>query len=304
MSSLENRPRSSSYSNSRKGLFATPSQHYPSPTSSLPSMSVTSPTFPSFHPQQQQQPDYHQRNHHPSSPPQQQQSQEHHHHHHKNHHHHQGNRRYSKHRLSNASSTTLSSFNSYYSTVSTTSRPLRTFEIMFTNIIDALIFTSAIAITAYNYWMGYIVETPRLYGQQQQSSKSQDASLLKRLDIPSPLSSNKYHRPSLDSSSSPSSPLPCATRDPWLLLKRTEMEAPEPQTQQQNVSAKKEMIHIVNKNDDDDDDDDHVNEQHDDEQEEEEEEEEEEDCVNRMEETLQALIRQGQEALTSPIDWQ
>ncbi|SAL96172.1 hypothetical protein [Absidia glauca] len=249
------------------------------------------------------------------------------------HHHHQQTqgRRYASHRLSNASNSTASSFASYYSTLSSSSlapsfpsRPFNTFEIVFTNIVDALIFTSAIAITAYNYWMGYIVDPPRIYGPLSKPSSSSSSSssysspsspspsspssrhtvpypsssaspclLIKKLDIPSP-------PPSL-SPSSPSSPLPSSSGLPpptnatwisesWSDLKRTDMEVPVPQTQQ-NVSSNTETHHVTLSDDDGP-------------HEEEEEEEEEEDRVNRMEETLQELIRQGQAALTTPIDWQ
>lgn len=42
------------------------------------------------------------------------------------------------------------------------SRPSNTFELVFTNVMECFLFTSAIAITAYGYWMGDIVHRPRL----------------------------------------------------------------------------------------------------------------------------------------------
>ncbi|KAI8339373.1 hypothetical protein BC941DRAFT_420317 [Chlamydoabsidia padenii] len=232
---------------------------------------------------------------------------------HSYHHHPSQGRRYTNHRPNNASNTTSSSFATYYSTFSSlapSNRPFNTFEIVFTNLVDALIFTSAIAITAYNYWMGYISDPPRIYGP---SSKSQQPSsshitthyssssstcsssqpppspspsiLIKKLDMPSPPMSLS---PSSPSSPLPSAPPPAATWESssslsWLDLKRTDMEVPVPQTQQ-NVSSK--TFNVTLSADDDDDVGPH--------------EEEEEDRVNRMEETLQELIRQGQAALTSP----
>lgn len=196
---------------------------------------------------------------------------------HSYHHHHQPQgRRYASHRLSNAS--TASSFASYYSTLSSSSlapsfpsRPFNTFEIVFTNIVDALIFTSAIAITAYNYWMGYIVDPPRIYGPASKLSSlsSSSSSSLSSSSSPSPPSSSSHHTVSYPSSSSsscllikkldipspppslspssPSSPLPSSAGLPppttatwisesWSDLKRTDMEVPVPQTQQ-NVSS-------------------------------------------------------------------
>ncbi|ORY98408.1 hypothetical protein BCR42DRAFT_430303 [Absidia repens] len=221
---------------------------------------------------------------HPSSPRR-------HHNYHQHHHHHQG-RRHTKHRLSNASATSYSSTKSSSSSLSSSSimspRSFNTFELVFTNLIDALIFTSAIAITAYNYWMGYIVDPPRIYDSPtaatvtssivSTSSSPKSPSpcmLLKPLDIPSP--------PLSVTASSPSSPIPAKLEPTWSDLKRT--------PDQQNVSSS-QRLHS---------------------QENDagppsptppEEEEEEEERVNRMEETLQELIRQGQAALTSPVDWE
>lgn len=44
------------------------------------------------------------------------------------------------------------------------SRPFNTFELVFTNVMECFLFTSAIAITAYGYWRGDIVHRPRLAG--------------------------------------------------------------------------------------------------------------------------------------------
>ncbi|ORZ20748.1 hypothetical protein BCR42DRAFT_489220 [Absidia repens] len=224
---------------------------------------------------------------------------------HYTHHHQPQGRRYAKHRLSNASGTSFTSSSSTSSLTSFapsfapsfTHRPFNTFEIVFTNIVDALIFTSAIAITAYNYWMGYIVDPPRIYG----SSSPAPCVMLKKLEIASPLPSSPSSSSSSSSStttpaSSPASPLPSSSIIPPSptnhhhrhsshsldsdLKRTTKIKAPELQTQH-------EKINTVNLSDDGS-------------QEEEEEEEEEEDRVNRMEETLQELIRQGQAALTSP----
>ncbi|CAO3590212.1 unnamed protein product [Absidia cylindrospora] len=193
-------------------------------------------------------------------------------------HHHQG-RRHTKHRLSNASASSYTSANSSIMSP----RSFNTFELVFTNLIDALIFTSAIAITAYNYWMGYIVDPPRIYDSPTASvsptstittsslpKSPSPCVLLKPLDIPSP--------PLSVAASSPSSPTPAKLEPTWSDLKRT----PE----QQSVSSSQR--HHFQENDagpppspp-----------------------EEQEERVNRMEETLQELIRQGQAALTSPIDW-
>ncbi|CAO3591730.1 unnamed protein product [Absidia cylindrospora] len=245
---------------------------------SFPVIATTSVTPTSPHQQQQQE---------------QQQSRRH--SYHFAHHHQSQGRRYAKHRMSSVSGTSFTSSSSTSSLTSFapsfTHRPFNTFEIVFTNIVDALIFTSAIAITAYNYWMGYIVDPPRIYG----SSSPAPCVMLKKLEIASPLPSSPSSSSSLSSTStpalSPASPLPSSSIVPPSstnhhhcdslesdLKRTTKIKAPELQTQH-------EKINTVNLSDDGS---------------QEEEEEEEEDRVNRMEETLQELIRQGQAALTSP----
>ncbi|KAI8340925.1 hypothetical protein BC941DRAFT_418592 [Chlamydoabsidia padenii] len=188
-------------------------------------------------------------------------------------------RHHVKHRLSNASS---------YSTVSTYSppesilfRPFNTFEVVFTNIIDCFIFTSAIALTAYNYWMGYIVDTSRLHG-----TSSSSCVTLKSLDLPSSSSSSSSSSRSLTKTS-------VTNTEAQLNLKQLVPE--QPQTQPESVSSIKAQIVNVMDNDDDAhhaDHKEHLNE-------EEGLEEDDEDRVHRIEETLQELIRQAENALST-----
>lgn len=47
-----------------------------------------------------------------------------------------------------------------YDTISTTSSRNSSFEVLFSRLLDALIFTSAIAITAYSYLTGTLIDKP------------------------------------------------------------------------------------------------------------------------------------------------
>lgn len=53
-----------------------------------------------------------------------------------------------------------SSTTSSYDTISTTSSRNSSFEALFSRLLDALIFTSAIAITAYSYLTGTLIDKP------------------------------------------------------------------------------------------------------------------------------------------------
>jgi cell division protein FtsL len=63
--------------------------------------------------------------------------------------------RYHHHHHHRQSSTTAS-----YDTISTTSSRNSSFEVLFSRLLDALIFTSAIAITAYSYLTGTLIDKP------------------------------------------------------------------------------------------------------------------------------------------------
>ncbi|CAO3623417.1 unnamed protein product [Cunninghamella blakesleeana] len=325
MSLMENRPRSSSY-NRKSHVIAS----YPSVTATLSSAS-------------------------PSSPPK-----------------HHSRRRKSNHRLSNASLVSSSSFNSFYSSSSslrsyetnsssTPYQPLKAFENIFSSIIDALIFTSAIAVTAYNYWRGYIIEQPRLSSSQHSSLLLSDQQYnnhnnnnnsnntinninnnnynhnhnvnyhhhrhnnmkqLNSLSINHSLSSPKLitstsprFSSSLSSLSPPSSSSNALSKwksDIQLDLKRIELEAPQPQTQGNVTSKKMNSYHHAktseyeNKKKQDNElnnDDSNSDDSNDSDEEVDDvdigDEDDQQERVDRMEETLQALIRQGQEALTS-----
>ncbi|KAI8074642.1 hypothetical protein BC940DRAFT_288733 [Gongronella butleri] len=309
-------------------------------------------------------------------------------------------RRYASHRLSNASLTTTSSYSSYYSAGTAASHPmyghqqqhgyhhaqgqyavaslpqitlinrlLNTVELIFTNLIDTLIFTSAIVLTAYRYWVGQRdieasppssphasspcnmaspVSSPRSTHQQQhqhhhvphhpyppflgsdpygsgtysmhphdehdhQPTTSGSGShgdfmlMLKRQDgrggvggggatTSAASATHATHAAALtgpDLVVTPPLTPKFGTSDPaWSDLKHPEPDASTPQTQS-NAACRKKKKSVKKSN--------HSEK---DEKEDDDDEPDEDDRVNRIEETLQALIRQGQEALTSGVDWE
>ncbi|ORX49819.1 hypothetical protein DM01DRAFT_1337957 [Hesseltinella vesiculosa] len=235
-------------------------------------------------------------------------------------------RRYASHRLSNASMTSTSSYSSYHSTGThasahypPTSHPslmqriLNTVELIFTNLIDTLIFTSAIFLTAYRYWAGKQIDShDSPFSSSPLSSPRPSHSF--HPTYPSPPSQHAYaphnqlsshgvyeahshgnadmkrqdppigsFRPELSLVVTPPTTPKWRTSDPaWSDLKHPAMDIP--QTQSNPACKKKEKPQAPDQSDQDD--------------------EEDDDRVNRIEETLQALIRQGQEALSSTIDWE